>query len=70
MTTSTRKSPAGNATAGNSVADVCGGTRFFAAGFFALFSYVELIEKSCYLNHYYFVSIVSFLLILLILIPY
>ncbi len=33
--------------------------------FFLSFTYVELIDKSNYLNHYYFVSIVSFLLILL-----
>ncbi len=31
--------------------------------FFVLFTYVELIDKTNYLNHYYFVSIVSFLLI-------
>ena len=31
--------------------------------FFLSFSYVELIDKSNYLNHYYFVSIMSFLLI-------
>jgi len=33
--------------------------------FFLLFTYVELIDKSNYLNHYYFISIVSFLLCLL-----
>lgn len=38
--------------------------RFSAIAFFLLFTYVELIDKSNYLNHYYFVSIVSFLLIL------
>lgn len=32
--------------------------------FFFLFTYLELIEKSWYLNHYYFVSLVAFLLIL------
>jgi len=32
--------------------------------FFLSFTYVELIDKSNYLNHYYFVSVVSFLLIL------
>jgi hypothetical protein len=32
--------------------------------FFICFTYVELIDKTTYLNHYYFVSIVSFLLIL------
>ncbi|HYG37077.1 MAG TPA: HTTM domain-containing protein [Cytophagales bacterium] len=38
--------------------------RFSIASFFLLFTYVELIDKTNYLNHYYFVSIVSFLLIL------
>jgi hypothetical protein len=38
--------------------------RFSATAFFLLFTYVELIDKSNYLNHYYFVSIVSLLLIL------
>lgn len=33
--------------------------------FFILFTYVELIDKTNYLNHYYFVSIVSFILIFL-----
>ncbi len=37
--------------------------RFFAILFFVCFSYVELIDITYYLNHYYFVSIVSFLLI-------
>jgi len=32
--------------------------------FFILFTYVELIDKTNYLNHYYFVSIISGLLIL------
>ncbi len=32
--------------------------------FFVSFTYLELIEKSWYLNHYYFVSLVAFLLIL------
>lgn len=31
--------------------------------FFLSFTYLELIEKSWYLNHYYFVSLVAFLLI-------
>jgi hypothetical protein len=31
--------------------------------FFIVFTYVELIDKTNYLNHYYFVSIISFLLI-------
>jgi hypothetical protein len=33
--------------------------------FFILFTYVELIDKTNYLNHYYFVSIASFILIFL-----
>ncbi|MCB8946435.1 MAG: HTTM domain-containing protein [Ardenticatenaceae bacterium] len=40
-------------------------TRFSLIGFFLLFTYVELIDKSYYLNHYYFVSLFSFLLIFL-----
>jgi hypothetical protein len=32
--------------------------------FFLSFTYVELIDKTNYLNHYYFVSIIAFLLIL------
>ncbi|MEZ5009338.1 MAG: HTTM domain-containing protein [Chitinophagales bacterium] len=31
--------------------------------FFVSFTYVELLDKSNYLNHYYFVSIISFLLL-------
>ena len=31
--------------------------------FFVLFTYVELIDKTNYLNHYYFVSLVSFMMI-------
>ncbi len=31
--------------------------------FFLSFTYVELIDKTYYLNHYYFVSVISFLLI-------
>lgn len=31
--------------------------------FFICFTYVELLDKSNYLNHYYFVSIISFLLL-------
>lgn len=38
--------------------------RIATVSFFLLFTYVELIDKSNYLNHYYFVSILSFLLIL------
>ena len=33
--------------------------------FFTLFTYVELIDKTNYLNHYYFISIISFILIFL-----
>lgn len=39
--------------------------RISAVVFFLSFTYVELIDKTNYLNHYYFVSIVAFLLILL-----
>ncbi len=38
--------------------------RLAAAVFFLSFTYVELLDKTHYLNHYYFVSIVAFLLIL------
>ena len=38
--------------------------RFSAILFFLCFTYVELIDKTNYLNHYYFVSLVSLLLIL------
>ncbi|MBC5774405.1 HTTM domain-containing protein [Pontibacter sp. KCTC 32443] len=38
--------------------------RWAAALFFLSFTYVELIDKTNYLNHYYFVSIVAFLMIL------
>lgn len=37
--------------------------RLSAPLFFLLFTYVELIDKTNYLNHYYFVSIMAFLLI-------
>ncbi len=37
--------------------------RLFSILFFLSFTYVELIDKTNYLNHYYFVSIISFLLI-------
>ncbi len=33
--------------------------------FFVLFTYVELIDKTNYLNHYYFISLISFLLIVI-----
>lgn len=39
--------------------------RWSAIAFFLLFTYVELIDKTYYLNHYYFISIIGFLLILL-----
>jgi len=39
--------------------------RFAAAGFFLVFSYIELIDKTYYLNHYYFIILVSFLMIFL-----
>lgn len=38
--------------------------RYASVLFFLSFTYVELIDKTNYLNHYYFVSIISFLLIL------
>lgn len=37
--------------------------RFAAIVFFITFTYAELIDKTNYLNHYYFVSIIAFLLI-------
>ena len=37
--------------------------RFSTLLFFCCFTYVELIDITYYLNHYYFVSIVAFLLI-------
>lgn len=37
--------------------------RIAALLFFLSFTYVELIDKTNYLNHYYFVSLISFLLI-------
>ena len=33
--------------------------------FFILFTYIELIDKTNYLNHYYFISLISFLMIFL-----
>lgn len=39
--------------------------RLSMAGFFVLFTYIELLDKTYYLNHYYFVSVLSFLLIFL-----
>lgn len=37
--------------------------RLSSALFFIVFTYIELIDKSNYLNHYYFVSIVAFIMI-------
>ena len=37
--------------------------RFAALGFFLTFSYIELLDKTNYLNHYYFISLAAFLLI-------
>ena len=39
--------------------------RAAAAAFCLAFSYVELIDQATYLNHYYFISLVAFLLVLL-----
>lgn len=39
------------------------GYRFNATAFFLSFTYVELLDKTNYLNHYYFVSIIAFLMI-------
>ncbi|WP_409013879.1 HTTM domain-containing protein [Dyadobacter sp. CY356] len=39
--------------------------RIASIGLFLSFTYIELIDKSTYLNHYYFVSIISFMLIFL-----
>ncbi|MFY7670851.1 HTTM domain-containing protein [Tenacibaculum sp. MEBiC06402] len=53
----------------------CGLSAFFVAigykyriaiiSFFLSFTYIELMDKTTYLNHYYFVSLVSFLMIFL-----
>ncbi|MEX1003198.1 MAG: HTTM domain-containing protein [Crocinitomicaceae bacterium] len=37
--------------------------RFGATLFFLTFTYVELLDKTNYLNHYYFVSLIAFLMI-------
>jgi hypothetical protein len=37
--------------------------RFAAVAFFLGFTYIELIDVTTYLNHYYFISLVAFLLI-------
>ncbi|WP_136667980.1 HTTM domain-containing protein [Flavobacterium sp. H122] len=39
--------------------------RIAAVTFFLSFTYIELMDKTTYLNHYYFISIVAFLLIFL-----
>ena len=39
--------------------------RLSITAFFLLFTYVELIDKATYLNHYYFISLVSFIMIFL-----
>jgi hypothetical protein len=39
--------------------------RFSAIALFVSFTYVELIDKSTYLNHYYFISMISLLMIFL-----
>jgi hypothetical protein len=33
--------------------------------FFVSFTYIELLDKTTYLNHYYFISVVSFVMIFL-----
>ena len=39
--------------------------RFNVVVFFTVFTYIELIDKTNYLNHYYFISLISLLLIFL-----
>ena len=39
--------------------------RVFIISFFLSFTYIELMDKTTYLNHYYFISILSFLMIFL-----
>ena len=39
--------------------------RFSIITFFLSFTYIELMDKTTYLNHYYFISILSFLMIFL-----
>jgi hypothetical protein len=38
--------------------------RIAISTFFLCFTYVELIDKTTYLNHYYFISVMAFLMIL------
>ncbi|WP_214072668.1 HTTM domain-containing protein [Mucilaginibacter sp. dw_454] len=37
--------------------------RFAITAFFLCFTYVELLDKTTYLNHYYFISVMAFLMI-------
>ncbi len=37
--------------------------RYAIVGFFLTFTYIELLDKTNYLNHYYFISLAAFLLI-------
>ena len=39
--------------------------RLSITAFFLLFTYAELIDRTTYLNHYYFISLISFLMIFL-----
>ena len=39
--------------------------RFSIILFFLSFTYIELMDKTTYLNHYYFISVLSFLMIFL-----
>jgi hypothetical protein len=39
--------------------------RFASAALFLSFTYIELIDKSTYLNHYYFISMISLVMIFL-----
>lgn len=39
--------------------------RWFAVSYFILFTYFELVDKTYYLNHYYFISLLALLLIFL-----
>ena len=39
--------------------------RLSITAFFLLFTYIELIDQTTYLNHYYFVSLISFIMIFL-----
>lgn len=39
--------------------------RFSTIAFFVLFTYIELLDKTTYLNHYYFVSLIALLMVFL-----